>query len=72
MPRCLFDLKLRLSQPLQTVCDAKSCVKISLTVAGIFTFLVVEITPVSIKSIGYRTYIYFAGNSILAPISDKS
>ncbi|WWC70481.1 uncharacterized protein I206_104432 [Kwoniella pini CBS 10737] len=25
----------------------------------IFTFLVVEITPVSIKSIGYRTYIYF-------------
>lgn len=25
-----------------------------------FTFLVVEITPVSIKSIGYRTYIYFA------------
>lgn len=24
-----------------------------------FTFLVVEITPVSIKSIGYRTYIYF-------------
>ncbi|KAJ9099729.1 hypothetical protein QFC20_005607 [Naganishia adeliensis] len=26
----------------------------------IFTFLVVEITPVSIKSIGYKTYIYFA------------
>ncbi|KAL4922365.1 general substrate transporter [Aspergillus aurantiobrunneus] len=26
----------------------------------IFTFLVVEITPVSISSIGYRTYIYFA------------
>ncbi|KAF9874709.1 hypothetical protein CkaCkLH20_07846 [Colletotrichum karsti] len=25
----------------------------------IFTFLVVEITPVSISSIGYRTYIYF-------------
>ncbi|KAG7527767.1 hypothetical protein FFLO_06609 [Filobasidium floriforme] len=25
----------------------------------IFTFLVVEITPVSIKNIGYRTYIYF-------------
>lgn len=24
-----------------------------------FTFLVVEITPVSIKSIGYKTYIYF-------------
>ena len=24
-----------------------------------FTFLVVEITPISIKSIGYRTYIYF-------------
>lgn len=24
-----------------------------------FTFLVVEITPVSIKSIGYRTYVYF-------------
>lgn len=31
--------------------------------AGIFTFLVVEITPVSISSIGYRTYIYFAGVS---------
>lgn len=28
---------------------------------GIFTFLVVEITPVSIGNIGYRTYIYFAG-----------
>jgi hypothetical protein len=28
---------------------------------GIFTFLVVEITPISISSIGYRTYIYFAG-----------
>ncbi|KAF7193830.1 Sugar transporter STL1 [Pseudocercospora fuligena] len=26
----------------------------------IFTFLVVEITPVSISSIGYKTYIYFA------------
>ncbi|KAJ9093842.1 hypothetical protein QFC21_006213 [Naganishia friedmannii] len=26
----------------------------------IFTFLVVEITPVSIKSIGYKTYVYFA------------
>lgn len=26
----------------------------------IFTFLVVEITPISIKSIGYKTYIYFA------------
>jgi hypothetical protein len=26
----------------------------------IFTFLVVEITPVSIKSIGWRTYIYFS------------
>ncbi|KAE8371242.1 hypothetical protein BDV26DRAFT_286933 [Aspergillus bertholletiae] len=26
----------------------------------LFTFLVVEITPVSIDSIGYRTYIYFA------------
>lgn len=26
---------------------------------GIFTFLVVEITPVSISSIGYKTYIYF-------------
>ena len=26
----------------------------------IFTFLVVEITPVSISSIGWRTYIYFA------------
>jgi hypothetical protein len=31
-----------------------------LIVIGIFTFLVVEITPVSISSIGYRTYIYFA------------
>ncbi|OJJ67268.1 hypothetical protein ASPBRDRAFT_59251 [Aspergillus brasiliensis CBS 101740] len=30
----------------------------------IFTFLVVEITPVSIKSIGYRTYIYFAGDEV--------
>ncbi|KAF3387583.1 Sugar transporter STL1 [Penicillium rolfsii] len=29
----------------------------------IFTFLVVEITPVSISNIGYRTYIYFAGMS---------
>ena len=28
---------------------------------GICTFLVVEITPVSIANIGYRTYIYFAG-----------
>lgn len=27
--------------------------------SGIFTFLVVEITPVSINNIGYRTYIYF-------------
>ncbi|KAE9972534.1 hypothetical protein BLS_003979 [Venturia inaequalis] len=26
----------------------------------IFTFLVVEITPVSIKNIGWRTYVYFA------------
>ena len=26
----------------------------------IFTFLVVEITPVSISSIGWRTYVYFA------------
>jgi hypothetical protein len=26
----------------------------------IFTFLVVEITPVSIKNIGWRTYLYFA------------
>ena len=26
----------------------------------IFTFLVVEITPVSIHSIGWRTYVYFA------------
>lgn len=25
----------------------------------IFTFLVVEITPISIDSIGYKTYIYF-------------
>jgi hypothetical protein len=31
--------------------------------SGIFTFLVVEITPVSISNIGYRTYIYFAGIS---------
>jgi hypothetical protein len=29
----------------------------------IFTFLVVEITPVSIGSIGWRTYIYFCGMS---------
>jgi hypothetical protein len=34
---------------------------IILTCSGIFTFLVVEITPVSISNIGYRTYIYFAG-----------
>lgn len=26
---------------------------------GIFTFLVVEITPVSITNIGWRTYVYF-------------
>lgn len=31
-----------------------------MTCLGIFTFLVVEITPVSISNIGYRTYIYFA------------
>lgn len=31
----------------------------SLTVVSQFTFLVVEITPISIKSIGYKTYIYF-------------
>lgn len=30
----------------------------------IFTFLVVEITPVSIKSIEWRTYIYFAGKML--------
>lgn len=30
---------------------------------GIFTFLVVEITPVSIEEVGYRTYIYFASKS---------
>lgn len=30
---------------------------------GIFTFLVVEITPVSIAEVGYRTYIYFASIS---------
>ncbi|PWY87140.1 MFS sugar transporter [Aspergillus sclerotioniger CBS 115572] len=30
----------------------------------IFTFLVVEITPVSISNIGYRTYIYFAGDEV--------
>lgn len=33
----------------------------TLTSLGIFTFLVVEITPVSIDNVGYRTYIYFAG-----------
>jgi hypothetical protein len=27
----------------------------------IFTFLVVEITPVSISSIGWKTYVYFSG-----------
>ncbi len=27
--------------------------------SGIFTFLVVEITPISFASIGWRTYIYF-------------
>lgn len=32
---------------------------------GIFTFLVVEITPVSIGNIGYRTYIYFASMSAI-------
>lgn len=32
---------------------------------GIFTFLVVEITPVSIAEVGYRTYIYFASASHL-------
>jgi hypothetical protein len=32
-------------------------------VPGIFTFLVVEITPVSISNTGYRTYIYFASMS---------
>lgn len=31
----------------------------------IFTFLVVEITPVSIKSIQWKTYIYFAGKKKL-------
>lgn len=36
--------------------------------AGIFTFLVVEITPVSISNIGYRTYIYFAGMTDLSLI----
>jgi hypothetical protein len=34
----------------------------------IFTFLVVEITPVSIKSIEWRTYIYFAGKTNI-PVS---
>jgi len=35
----------------------------------IFTFLVVEITPISIKSIGYRTYIYFAiFNALFLPL----
>lgn len=32
----------------------------------IFTFLVVEITPVSIKNIGWRTYVYFAGMCALS------
>lgn len=36
---------------------------------GIFTFLVVEITPVSIGNIGYRTYIYFAGMFKCSPAS---
>lgn len=27
----------------------------------IFTFLVVEITPVSIRNIGWKTYVYFSG-----------
>lgn len=35
-------------------------VVVSLSLYLQFTFLVVEITPISIKSIGYRTYIYFA------------
>lgn len=30
-----------------------------ITLSGIFTFLVVEITPVSISNIGWRTYVYF-------------
>lgn len=30
----------------------------------IFTFLVVEITPISIKSIEWKTYVYFAGKHI--------
>ncbi|EME85191.1 uncharacterized protein MYCFIDRAFT_196019 [Pseudocercospora fijiensis CIRAD86] len=35
----------------------------------IFTFLVVEITPVSISSIGYKTYIYFAiFNALFLPL----
>jgi hypothetical protein len=36
---------------------------------GIFTFLVVEITPVSINNIAWRTYIYFAVfNAAFIPI----
>ncbi|KAI5797750.1 general substrate transporter [Geopyxis carbonaria] len=35
----------------------------------IFTFLVVEITPVSISSIGWRTYVYFGVfNAVFVPI----
>lgn len=30
----------------------------------IFTFLVVEVTPVSIKNIGWRTYVYFCSMHI--------
>lgn len=44
------------SQPLHKSLTAHS----SLSLLVQFTFLVVEITPVSIKTIGYRTYIYFA------------
>lgn len=40
--------------------------------AGICTFLVVEITPVSIANIGYRTYIYFAGTQPLFHIIQRT
>lgn len=37
----------------------------------IFTFLVVEITPVSIKNIGWRTYVYFAGKQSQSSVCYK-
>lgn len=41
-------------------------------ITGICTFLVVEITPVSIANIGYRTYIYFAGTQPLPHIFQRT